>query len=73
MHLKAIPTRERGALVSTEATTIPLFKVVVFTGSLGRTGNSVCGLAFDAAWAAKPRWIQNNSNIYIYLEYIGIA
>jgi hypothetical protein len=54
-YLKAIPTRERGALVSIEVTTIPLLRVVVFTGSRGTGENSVAaGLA--AACAAKPRY-----------------
>ena len=54
-YLKAIPTRESGAFVSIEDTTIPLLKVVVFIGSLGKRTNSAPEVGFAAAWAAKPR------------------
>lgn len=53
-YLNAIPTRERGAFVSIEVTTIPLLKVVVFTASLG-TGENSAAAGLAAACAAKPR------------------
>ncbi len=52
-----MPTRERGAFVSIEATTIPLPKVVVLTASRDlRTGSEPADeLGLAAAWAANPR------------------
>ena len=64
-YLKAIPTRERGALVSIEATTIPVLRVVVLTGSRGTGENSA------AACAAKPRFrTQINTQWINFIEMI---
>jgi len=55
-YLKAIPTRDSGALVSTDATTTPLPKVVALTASLPTIADSpAADLVFAAAWAANPR------------------
>ena len=69
-YLKAIPTRERGALVSIEATTIPVLRVVILTGSRG-TGENSAAAGLAAACAAKPRFrTQINTQWINFIEMI---